>query len=330
MRTCNLFRLGVLLLCVAPVSAAATLKKTDNSSITMPSTPSMPAVVMPGMGSGFYVPGAKGFYSGTNPYVPKKSETAKTENDSSKNNGSKNESSMSVAANNLQNPLEGANPVVSALSSITNTGANLNQLTASDLSSMDSMGLFGSLGGLLGGKNAGLLNTNSNSILVNQNSRDSKTLESILSQLTELKSQVSENGQLQQIPQSFTNVKKIEPKILRFSVNGNDLISSCRKIYFSDQESDGTFLLTGDRKYASENKNHNETFYFYFHAKGGEGGVTRYSVTPAISQDVEDTNSHLYQLTQENELEAQRTGNLVTLRATDGKWKMDLLVSLDK
>ena len=89
-------------------------------------------------------------------------------------------------------------------------------------------------------------------------------------------------------------------------------------------------MLTGDRKYLSENKARNETFYFYFHAQGTDKGITKYTVTPAVSQDYENQYSYLYQLTQKNALTADRTGNLVTLRASDGNWKMDLLISLDK
>ncbi|MBQ9908622.1 MAG: hypothetical protein IJM48_02370 [Treponema sp.] len=73
-----------------------------------------------------------------------------------------------------------------------------------------------------------------------------------------------------------------------------------------------------------------ETFYFYFHAKGNENGITKYTVTPAVSQDYENQYSYLYQLAQKNALSADRTGNLVTLRINDGVWKMDLLLSLDK
>lgn len=113
-------------------------------------------------------------------------------------------------------------------------------------------------------------------------------------------------------------------------MNGYDILSTCKKIYFSEQESDGTFLLTGDRKYFSANKSRSETFYFFFNSKGSDGGITKYKVTPAVSQDSENKYSFLYGLTQKDELEAERTGNLITLRSNDGNgWKMDLLISMN-
>ena len=167
---------------------------------------------------------------------------------------------------------------------------------------------------------------------------DSATLKQILSELTELKNQmaatngesVTKSSEKKDNADVFTNVTKKEPKILRFNVNGYDILATCKKVYFSEIETDGTFLLTGDRKYMSENKVRTETFYFYFRAKANENGIIKYAVTPAVSQDYENEYSYLYQLTKKTDLTADRTGNLVTLRVSDGGWKMDMLLSLDK
>ena len=221
---------------------------------------------------------------------------------------------------------------LSALTSISNAGNSLsNQLTAGDISSLNNLGLFNSISGILGNSNSLSSSANSeNPILYSQNSADSKTLQQILTELNELKNQISQNGNLPSGESAFVNTKKTEPKILRFNVNGYDLLSTCRKTYFSEQESDGTFLLTGDRKYVADGKSRSETFYFYFKADGNDGGIMKYKVSPAVSQDYENQNSFLYQLMSKSELTAQRTGNLVTLRASEQNWKMDILLSLDR
>lgn len=326
----------------------------------------MPSMALPSIGSGFYAPGSSDFYygiqnsaqsqlSGQNA-TKAKSDSAKSGSDKdSATSGASENGSINVAANAAN-----ASNTRNAVSSATNTGAtntntlrNLsalkssgaassNLLTAGDLSNLSGLGLFGTVSNLLS-NSRGLNSSNSKSganlyqniagenFLINQNSSDSKILEKILSELSELKSSNTENGVLRsENKDGFSNAAKTEPKILRFNVNGYDVLSTCKKIYFSEQESDGTFLLTGDRKYFSENKSRSETFYFFFNSKGSDGGITKYKVTPAVSQDSENKYSFLYGLTQKNELEAERTGNLITLRANDGSgWKMDLLISMN-
>ncbi len=327
-------------------------KDSAQKSISMPSSPSMPSLSMPSLGgeSGFYAPGSSDFYYGiqnsaqnskkqasedSNTNVSeKKSDSSSALENSSLSNG--NSAAVSGTAKNAQ-----ANSNLSKnLSALKATGeASSNLLTAGDLSNLSGLGLFGTVSNLLSKPNSAnsksgtdlYQNTAGENFLVNQNSSDSKMLEQILAELSGLKSSNSQNGALRsENTDGFSNPVKNEPKILRFNVNGYDILSSCKKIYFSEQESDGTFLLTGDRKYFSANKSQNETFYFFFNAKGSDGGITKYKVTPAVSQDKENTYSFLYRLTQKNELEAERTGNLVTLRESDGNgWKMDLLISMN-
>lgn len=311
-------RVAVFLTVSAAAFSAATLKKTDKDPLSVPSMPSISgAMAMPQIGSGFYVPGSRGFYSGSKPQAQAAS-------------GAKAGEASPDAENQNEPASENVSSVTKKAVSPLGLGGekSINQLTASDLSSLNSMGLFGSLGGLLGGNSS---SAGVDSILVNQNSQDSKRFEMILNELAELKQQVSASGtELKEAAGGLSGSKKREPKILRFIVNQRDILPTCKKVYFSEQESDGTFLLTGDRKFMSGNKNCSETFYFYFHTDGSEGGITKYKVTPAISQDAKNTGSNLYQLTHFSELKAQRTGNLVTLRAAGGDWNLDILLSLDR
>ena len=318
---------GLLLLSAALFAQSKTEEK--SGTLTMPSMPSMPGISQPSVGSGFYSPGRSDFYTGAN-FQNQQKKAAASQNKS--NESSKSESSANDSASTNQNANQNQTQKLNTLAK--SASSSLNQLTADDLSSMNSLGVLGSLSGLLGRSNSSLqsqLLSNQNTI--SANTADSATLQQILGELTELKNKIASGASVSERSEgenTFSNIVKKEPRILRFVVNGYDILSTCRKIYFSEEETDGTFLLTGDRKYMSENKVRSETFYFYFHAKGTENGVTKYTVTPAVSQDYENQYSYLYQLTKKNALTADRTGNLLTLRVGEGAWTMDLLLSLDK
>ena len=322
---------GVFLFAVNPAFSQSS-QKTDGTTSSSISMPEMPSVSMPSLGSGFYTPGRSDFY---NPNL-NRSRNAQSRQTQTTQADSQNQSS-STASSSQEKALSQAQKA-SAIAQ--NASSALNGLTADDISSMNNLGIFSQISGLLGRGNSNLQNQLlSAQKTVTANTVDSTTLKQILSELTELKNQMNNSGEKSENASlsdksagenTFSNITKKEPKILRFIVNGYDILSTCKKIYFSELETDGTFLLTGDRKYLSENKARNETFYFYFHAQGTDKGITKYAVTPAVSQDYENQYSYLYQLTQKNSLIADRTGNLVTLRVNDGVWKMDLLLSLDK
>ena len=325
-------------------------QKNNGNASSGISMPSMPTVSMPSIGSGFYSPGRNDFYNGARNQNQSKNSVSKSSTSTQQNLQTNTLTNDSSETSNLnQNALKNAENLNSLANKASST---LNKLSADDISSLNNLGLFSQVSGLLGRSINLPESAPSNQNAVTANTADSATLQKILSELTELKNQVNaENEKVKQdtdisgnVPknqnislsdksqasETFSNKIKKEPKILRFIVNGYDLLSTCKKIYFSETETDGTFLLTGDRKYMSENKARSETFYFYFRANGMENGITKYAVTPAVSQDYENEYSYLYQLTQKSELVANRTGNLVTLRANDGDWKMDLLISLDR
>ena len=331
-----------VLLLIGTLAFAEVKPDEKSGALTMPAMPTGPSINMPSVGSGFYSPGRSDFYRGAKPVAPSRPKAPSKEAgistslnaQESQNQNSDTERNRSDQKNqNTQTQVQKLNTLAKSASS------SLNMLSADDISSMSNLGAFSQLSGLLGRGNSNL----ESKLLEAQNTVtastvDSATLKQILSELTELKNQmaatngesVTKSSEKKDNADVFSNVTKKEPKILRFNVNGYDILATCKKIYFSEVETDGTFLLTGDRKYMSEGKVRTETFYFYFSAKANDNGITKYAVTPAVSQDYENEYSYLHQLTKKTDLTADRTGNLVTLRVTDGGWNMDMLLSLDK
>ena len=97
-------------------------------------------------------------------------------------------------------------------------------------------------------------------------------------------------------------------------INGSDILASCKTIYFSKPEADGTFLLTADRNYATDGGQRSETFYLLFKAAAGGGSGNGYTVIPAVLQMQPDPVSPVHRLAKEQGLTAEKTGNLVSLR----------------
>ncbi len=311
----------------------------DSGSLSMPSisAPSMPTISNPTIGSSFYMPGSNDFFNGskksasssntkTSDSQPRNSSL--TENSSDANSAlvkSQSDSNQQISTKSSENKITTAAKVA------TKAASSFNGLSASDISSLDSLGLLGSFSSLLGnGKNI-FTEDNSAKTTAMASSADSALLRQILNELNELKTEVQaqKNGKLTSTPNLASAAKINDPKILRFTVNGYDVLSTCKKIYFSRQESDGTFLLTGDRIYTANSTQRTETFYMLFKATASKGGVTSYTVTPAVIQDYENKYSFLYELAERGNLTANRTGNLVTMRINDSNWKMDVLLAMD-
>jgi len=118
-------------------------------------------------------------------------------------------------------------------------------------------------------------------------------------------------------------------RILRFVAGNYNILPSCTAVFISQPETDGSFLLTGDRKYRLENssagKIYGETFYFLFKAAGGG----TFNAAFSLSQQPENPDSPLYALTRASFLQAVRTGNLVTMRVLAENVQTDLLLDID-
>lgn len=272
----------------------------------MPSAPTMPSISAPALGNGFYVPGSDGFYSGhKNVPAGTNSKTAASTETTAAN--------PAATATNTDS--------TDALSLLTNSAGTISSmLTAGDLSSLDSMGVLPSVGGLLNS--------------TNKNASDTVMLRQILNELNELKQQVNAvstaRGTTPATTAAVTDTKQTErSKLLRFVINGTDILGSLRSVYFSHPESDGTFLLTADRVYLNSSKTNTETFHLLFRATGTKNTGTVFTVSPAITQALDDKNSPVFKLAQINNLTASRTGNLVTLRNQQDGLKVDVLIALE-
>jgi hypothetical protein len=117
-------------------------------------------------------------------------------------------------------------------------------------------------------------------------------------------------------------------QILRFRINGSDILSTCRDIYFSQMDSSGVFMLTGDRKFTYNQQILDETFYFLFHPKTTNAGTAVYDVAVSVSNADLAVQSYLKLLLNHSPLSAVRTGNLVAIRAQENGVSVDLLIDL--
>lgn len=267
----------------------------------MPSMPSMPEVSAPVLGGSFYKPS----------FPSKKSQTANSKNNQASNSSSSNETVLSDGTT-------GEDLLTSLISGNTN-------LSALDISSLYDSGLFSNISSLRGTK----LSTN------NQATSTNVLLQQVLTSLDELKAQqknasVVEQQALKATQKDSENFKNREPSILRFKINGYDIADSLTTVFFSDTENDGSFLLTGDRKYYADQKPRTETFYLLFKTIKNKGSSVTYEVQPRIVQDLKNENSYVYKMTHLKNLTAEKTGNLVVLHSSNDNLNVDLLLDIDQ
>jgi hypothetical protein len=128
--------------------------------------------------------------------------------------------------------------------------------------------------------------------------------------------------------QTDTPAVKNEAQIRRFKINGSDILTSCRGVYFSKIDPSGVFLLTGDRKFTYNQQIHDETFYFLFKPKTEQAGVPMYDVAVSVSNAESAVQSYLKLLVNHSPLFAVRTGNFITIRGAENNFDIDLLIDL--
>lgn len=124
-------------------------------------------------------------------------------------------------------------------------------------------------------------------------------------------------------------------RILRFKINGYDILATCTDIVISQPAADGSFLVSGGRAYASGGGQHRESFYLLFSALREHAERTEYEVSTAVVQDQVNEGSLLYRMAQREPQIALRTGNLITLRSAESGtaqeadgWRLDLLLDM--
>ena len=315
MRIFKLFLLLVVLFLNVVFVFSQNASGVNMPSVSMPSSPnapSMPSVSTPALDSKFYIPQT---------VVSNKKDVA-PDSAPEKNQELPRGSGSSVVS---ALPPVPTMPKTSLLNALFSTDSNY--ISASDISLLGSKGLLGSLYGLSGGAShlptvSGVPN---NTMLL----EIMQSLSEIKKQQEEFSKTVSKTENAMQKQASYNQIEKTNrPAILRFVINGSNISDSCKTVYFSEKENDGSFLLTADRRYLFENKPRNETFYFLFRSDGRGGSSRAYNLEPAIVQDYKNEDSMVYKFCQQNGLRADKIGNLVTLHTSSDDLNCDLLLDI--
>lgn len=280
------------------------------------SMPTMPTISAPTIGGGIYSP-----YSSTNPAF------------SNMKNGSAASGKQTSSGSAKETSASSENQLPKKASS---------SLTASDIATMGDLGLLDQLRFL-----QNVQSTSNNNVTATVSSQTTNNLlQQILGEMEEIKNKnktvtdeaekksTSDTPAASIVTPGLASQKMSSDKagahsrLLRFNVNGYDVLKTCRTVYISDMHSDGTFLVTGDRKYMSDGKVRNETFHLLFTADNANNSNAKYRAAAEVNQDYFNQYSFLYELSKRNDLSAFRTGNLVTMRTSDPQWKLDMLIDL--
>lgn len=262
----------------------------SSPSISSITAPSMPTIEAPTIGTSYYWPGNSS----------KKTNTTSTEEKSADEKSSE----AKKAAAELQS-------VQSVLST----------LTANELQTLNVNGVLENV-------------LEKNSLSKTSSSETDDLLKQVLSEMEEIKKISAQSSSQPVETQSVSSTTSAATtqgsgsRLLRFKVNGYDILRTCRTVFISDVQDDGSFLVTGDRRYQSDGSTRTETFHLLFKSDSGANGIKNYNAAAAVTQDYLNENSFLYQMSQREDLQAVRTGNLITMRTTDPVWKLEMLIDL--
>ncbi len=315
MRICK-FCLAAIFTAVLPCYAQSTMQmpsmpemptvSTSDTEITMPEMPTITTSTSSAFKGKFYSPDMPG----------KSNSTAED---------SKNTASTTSTTNSAV--LTDGTSATDLISSFINSNSIL---SASDISNLYDSGVFSDISSI--SDLSSVLTKNS---ALTENSKTTETmLKQILTTLEELKNEQKNSGDaekenLELQKTDAQTFKQRKPSILRFKINGYNILDSLSTVFFSEPEADGSFLLTADRKYFTNQKARTETFYILFKAVRTSGSNTNYTVQPDIVQDSKNENSFVYKLCQQKNLTAEKLGNLVVLK-NSGDLKIDILLDIDK
>ena len=306
------------ILTLMPLSAqngASSGSAKQNAPVTapvMPTPPSMPTLSVPSMSAPHYTPGR-------NTAVQRQTNDSQT--------GSAPAANETPPQTMQQIP---SGKVQSTGQADANGSKNQSAVSAADLTALAKKGLLNNFYSLLGssGTDALLQGGLSSGGIPSGGTLPSSSnamLEKILSELDNVKKQ---NAEAVKSNEEQPLASSARPGILRFIVNGYDVLSSCRTVYFSDVGEDGTFLLTGDRTYTANGQKRMETFYLLFRPAGHAGFSTQYKVECSVVQDYTNVHSFMYRLAFLGNLTAVKTGNLVSMRTSDQNCRADLLIDI--
>ncbi len=289
----------------------------QNAPVTapvMPTPPSMPTLSVPSMSAPHYTPGRN---------------TAAQRQTNTGSAPAANETPPQTIQQMPSGKAQSTDPAD------TNGSKKSSAVTAADLTALANKGLLNNFYSLLGasgngallpgGITTGGLSSGGISSGAALPSSSNAMLEKILSELDDVKKQ---NAEAVKSNEEQPPASSARPGILRFIVNGYDILSSCRAVYFSDVGEDGTFLLTGDRTYTANGQKRMETFYLLFRPAGAAGFSAQYKVECSVVQDYTNVHSFMYRLASLGNLSAAKTGNLVSMRTSDPNCRADLLIDI--
>lgn len=111
-------------------------------------------------------------------------------------------------------------------------------------------------------------------------------------------------------------------ELVRFIVNGYNVAASTTTLVSSILAKDGSFLLTGDRRYVASRENRTETFYLLCR-KNADGS---YRLHADVTQDAKNEYSFLYRLSRRGPLKGTMTGDLLVFRTVDPDFRLDLVI----
>ncbi|MBO4705076.1 MAG: hypothetical protein J5647_04985 [Spirochaetaceae bacterium] len=295
---------------MAIIGIGSVFAQTSMPSISMPeiSSPSMPSVSMPSLSSS----------ENTNSSTNKNNENKTTSNTTG--------SGLTATALLGLSNTTGLD-TLSALLGVSDTTSSTDASTISSLSSISSL-LSGdsSLSAL-----SGLSSTQSNSPYSNY-----LLLSQIIEKLNELSKKLDETNNSAVQPNASQTSDAIQTttttrEIMRFRINGSNILSSITEVYISKPETDGSFLLTADRTYTADYKKRTETFYMFF-TPTTDNKSSYLDVSVSVLQDYENKNSFLYRLadfSEQTSISAKKTGRLISIIINNPSFKVDFLLSLD-
>lgn len=291
-------KLSALALLLQAVTMNVFSQSTGSLDDSFPSI-SMPTITAPSIGGQSYMPG--------------------TLNNRANSGDKKTDTDKKDASNNK-----------TAKTDIDDLSAAGASLTAQDLTALNSLGLLDSLNTSMG------LSTDSAQVLLKKLLKEMEELKEKNGKDTEeYKAKQSSDTPAADLVAADSSSKEDKPeskvpvaRLLRFNVNGYDLLRTCAKVYISAVQTDGTFLVTGDRRYMSDGKLRTETFHILFKPQKESNSFSNYAAAVSVTQDYLNQYSFVYQLSQKENLSATRIGNLVTMRVNEPNWQLEFLVDL--
>lgn len=187
------------------------------------------------------------------------------------------------------------------------------------------------LSSLLGGGSdaSGALSALSGSGAAKASSADSETLRKILELLEKQQASSASGATATSAGNRTPAVSAAKADIasggelLRFSVNGYNVAGTVTTLVSSILAKDGSFLITGDRRYPAGNRWASETFYLLCR----KTGAGTYRLYADVSQDSPNPNSYLRQLAARSPIAGTLTGDLLVFRSPALQdWNLDLVI----